>query len=269
MKNMQTLTSEYCSADSKPHQFITKEVQVQRYNDEEGTLKGNDCRRCKNKGYIMILDEGYTALQACDCQSQRKSRVIVERSGMKSLIADYTFENFTSKEMWQRITKEKAQAFVQDQAHWFFIGGQVGSGKTHICTAIVNDLMKQGKETLYMLWRNEIVKLKANSMEGPEYQRAMQQYKTIKVLYIDDLFKTEKGKSPTTADINIVFEILNTRYLERNLITIISSEKNIRELIAIDEAIGSRIFEMAGDYCVQIKNNDRMNMRLRERNLNE
>ena len=106
-------------------------------------------------------------------------------------------------------------------------------------------------------------------MEGPEYQKAMQQYKTIKVLYIDDLFKTEKGKSPTTADINIVFEILNTRYLERNLITIISSEKNIKELIAIDEAIGSRIFEMAGYYCVQIKNNDRMNMRLRERNLHE
>ena len=269
MKNIQNLTTEYCSADSTTYKPITKEVQIQRYNEEEGYLKGKDCRLCKNKGYIMVLEEGYTTLQACECQRQRNNKVIVERSGMKSLIADYTFENFTSKEMWQRITKEKAQAFVQDQAHCFFIGGQVGSGKTHICTAIVNELMNQGNETLYMLWRNEIVKLKANAMEGPEYQKAMQQYKTIKVLYIDDLFKTEKGKSPTTADINIVFEILNTRYLERNLITIISSEKNIKEVIAIDEAIGSRIFEMAGYYCVQIKNNDRMNMRLRERNLHE
>jgi len=171
--------------------------------------------------------------------------------------------------MWQRIVKEKALAFVLDQGHWFFIGGQVRSGKTHICTAIVNELMNQGKETLYMLWRNEIVKLKANSMDGPEYQKTIQAYKSVKVLYIDDLFKTEKGKSPTTADINIAFEILNTRYQNRNLITIISCEKIIKELLVIDEAIGSRIFEMAGDYCVQINNNDRMNMRMRERNLYE
>ena len=78
-----------------------------------------------------------------------------------------------------------------------------------------------------------------------------------------------RSKSPSTADINIAFEILNARYQDKDLITIISSEKVIKELLTIDEAIGSRIYEMTGDYCVQLNNNERMNMRMRERNLNE
>jgi DNA replication protein DnaC len=245
------------------------EIQIQRYNDEQGTLKGQNCQLCKNKGYIMILDEGYTALKPCDCQKKRETRGIVEKSGMKKLIQDYTFETYDSKAMWQRIIKEKALAFIHDQGHWFFIGGQVGAGKTHICTAIVNELMNLGNQTLYMLWRDEVVKLKTNLVEGSNYQTSIQAYKTIKVLYIDDLFKSEKGKSPSTADINIAFEILNARYQDKDLITIISSEKVIKELLIIDEAIGSRIYEMTGDYCVQLNNNERMNMRLRERNLNE
>jgi DNA replication protein DnaC len=241
------------------------DVQIQRYNEEEGYLKGKDCRSCKNKGYIMILDEGYTALKPCDCLKQRQNKVNADQSGMKKMIEDYTFETFKAKEMWQRLIKETAQAFVQDKAHWFFIGGQVGSGKTHICTAIVNELLKQGKQALYMLWRDEVIKLKANAMEGKEYMKLIEPFKTKEVLYIDDLFKTEKGKSPTTADINIAFEILNARYRDKNLITIISCEKIIKELIAIDEAIGSRIYEMSRSYFVELNPNELMNMRTRGR----
>jgi DNA replication protein DnaC len=247
------------------HHRISLEAQIKRYNEEEGTLKGQNCRACKNKGYIMVLDEGYTALRPCECQNQRQNKVNVERSGLKSLIADYTFETFSSKEMWQRIIKETAQAFVHDQAHWFFIGGQVGSGKTHICTAIVNELLKQGKQALYMLWRDEVVKLKSFVAEGKEYMKVIEPFKTKEVLYIDDLFKTDKGKSPSSMDITIAFEILNARYQDKDLITIISSEKIIKELMVIDEAIASRIFEKTKGYCTQLNQNHHMNIRMRER----
>jgi len=239
---------------------------VDRYNNEVGTLQGNDCPICKNKGYVMILDEMYTALKECECLRTRKNKKLIEKSGLKQLIQEYTFEKFVANETWQRVIKEKALSFVQDtDSHWFFIGGQVGSGKTHICTAIVNELMKQGHEALYMLWRDEIMKLKANVMEGKEYFQNIQTFKTKKGFYIDDLFKSERGKQPTTSDINIAFEILNARYNNPELITILSSEKILKEILGIDEAIGSRIFQRAGSYILELNKNPKMNMRLRER----
>ena len=246
--------------------LTSQEAKIERYNEEIGTLKGNDCPTCKNKGYVMILDEEYIALKECECLRTRKNKQLVEKSGLKKLIQEYTFEKFIANETWQRVIKEKALEFVQDmQPHWFFIGGQVGAGKTHICTAIVNELMQQGHEALYMLWRDEIMKLKANVMEGTEYAQAINAFKTKKVLYIDDLFKSERGKPPTTSDINIAFEILNARYNNRELITIISSEKLLKEIMGIDEAIGSRIFQKVGSYVLELNRNPKMNMRLRER----
>ena len=142
------------SLDPYPSTDFRQSLQgkVNRYNEEIGTLKGNDCPTCKNKGYIMILEEEYTALKECECLKARKSKKLIEKSGLKKLIQEYTFEKFVTNETWQRVIKEKALQFVQDkQTHWFFIGGQVGAGKTHICTAIVNELMQQGHEALYML----------------------------------------------------------------------------------------------------------------------
>ena len=76
----------------------------------------------------------------------------------------------------------------------------------------------------------------------------MSRYKKCKVLLIDDLFKG----NITLSDINIMFEIVNYRYFN-NLPMIISTEKGGKELIEIDEAIGSRILEMAKDYNMELK----------------
>lgn len=249
---------------------LSLELQVQRYNTEEGYLRGQDCRTCRNKGYVMVLEEGYLALQKCACQSQRQSLTLIERSGLKHLAQQYRFDNFVVKATWQQIIKDTAQHFADDPTgHWFYIGGQVGSGKTHLCTAIVNALMAQGHEAKYLLWRDEIVKLKASAMDLLEYAKRIAPYKSVKVLYIDDLFKSEKGKSPTTSDINIAFEILNARYQDPQKITLFSSEKTIRELMTIDEAIASRIYQMTQGFYLEIKPNPRMNQRLHERKSNE
>ncbi|MGL4760423.1 MAG: hypothetical protein ACRCWG_03110, partial [Sarcina sp.] len=59
------------------------------------------------------------------------------------------------------------------------------------------------------------------------------------VLFMDDAFK---GKI-TESDINIMFEIVNHRYLN-NMPMIISTELNTDKLLDIDEGLGSRIIEM-------------------------
>ena len=109
---------------------------------------------------------------------------------------------------------------------------------------------------------NKIPKIKAKA-NSDEYEELLKPWKTVDVLYIDDLFKTEQGKNPTTADVNIAFEILNYRYRNSKLITIISSERTIQEIVGIDEAVGSRIFEKSGNYCINISKDIKKNYRLK------
>jgi DNA replication protein DnaC len=83
---------------------------------------------------------------------------------------------------------------------------------------------------------------------------------TINVLFIDDLFK---GRAqPTPFQLEQMFAIINYRYMN-HLPMLISSEKSIQEIIAFDEAIGSRIYEMTREYRVELKGKD-LNYRTRE-----
>lgn len=126
--------------------------------------------------------------------------------------------------------------------------GSVGGGKTHLSLAIANELMKRGIGVIYMGYRESIIRLKQNVMDEVNYERLMKRYKNCKVLLIDDLFKD----SITPSDVNIIFEIVNHRYFN-NLPMIISTERGRDELLKIDQAIGSRILEMCGEYCVELK----------------
>lgn len=237
--------------------------QCDNYNKEEGKLEGYDCPKCKNKGQMMVLRDGHQVVQYCECMEIRKTMRRLEQSGLKDLMINYTFERFKVQSDWQKRAKEMALDFLDNHENkWFFIGGQVGCGKTHLCTALVVEFINAGNAAHYMLWRDEIVPLKASVMDDEAYEKAIRKLKEIKVLYIDDFFKTERGKMPTTAEINIAFEILNYRYNNRDLITIISSERLIDDIIDIDEAVGSRIYERSREHCLVIQYDRTKNYRL-------
>jgi DNA replication protein DnaC len=241
-----------------------QQQECDQYNAVPGKLTGFDCSECNNRGNNAVVIDGYVMLKECRCMPRRRSLERIERSGLSKQLEKCSFDKYQATEPWQKHIKDRATAFVKDCiGNWFFIGGQVGSGKSHICTAIVGELLKQGHEAKYMLWRDEIVPLKAKVMDE-DYAFEMRKYKKVKVLYIDDFFKTESGKLPTTAEINIAFEILNFRYNNPDLITIISSEKGMSELLDIDEATGSRIFERSKDYSISIARDKNKNYRLKE-----
>lgn len=242
--------------------YIKKQVEWE--NNRKGNLEGYDCHICKNKGYIVILTENNQAVQDCECMKIRRCNLRIERSGLKNLMEEYTFKNYITNEPWQKKAKAMAERFITDyQGKWFYAGGQVGSGKTHLCAALVCHFLKEGKAATYMLWRDEIVSIKSVVTDDDAYSKKMNELKKIPVLYIDDFFKTERGKQPTTADINIAFELLNYRYNNRDLITIISSELLIDDLINIDEAVGSRIYQRVKDYCLVINYDRSKNYRLK------
>lgn len=240
------------------------QLKIQQWNDEEGMMVGHDCRLCKNKGYIMILEDGYEALKKCSCLPVRNSIKMIKESGLEKLLNEYTYEKFVFKWDWQKNIKEKAASFLNEtKGNWFFISGQPGAGKTHICTAIVGELLKKGFPALYMVWPNDSIRLKKSLVgDGDDYVDEIKKHKEIKVLYIDDFFKSEKHQKPSTADIKLAWELINYRYINKDLITIISSERFVKELIDIDEATGSRIFQMSRRYCIEIEDDPSKNIRM-------
>ena len=249
------------SYDEKKYEAL----KVKKYNNEIGTLKDYDCEKCKNKGFVAFLDEnGNFAVKQCGCDKVRNSLSKIRKSGLEDLLQEYTLDKYEATESWQQEIKKRALAFIDDHyKKWFYIGGQVGSGKTFICTAIADEFLKRGKQVVYMKWKEEVVPLKANKTDYDEYGKRMDELTNAEVLYIDDLFKTERGKQPSSADIDVAFELLNYRYNNPELITIISSEIMIRDLLSIDEAVGSRIYQRAKEYQVSIAPDIKKNLRLR------
>ena len=111
-----------------------------------------------------------------------------------------------------------------------------------------------------MPYREVITKIKQNMLDEEYYQKTISKYQSCELLLIDDLFK---GKI-TESDINIIFEILNYRYLN-HLPIIISTEFIIDELLNFDEAVGSRIYEMCKSYVVEIERGRERNFRMKSK----
>ena len=240
-----------------------EQYKVDGLNATEGNRHEEDgyhCDICKNKGWIVKLaelEDGSFHQVCCDCKCVeiRNSIMRMKRSGLKDIIKDYTFDKFEATEPWQKAIKEAAMEYAKNPEGWFFLGGQSGAGKTHLCTAICREFLLAGKRVRYMLWRDDIVKIKGAVTDSEEYSKVIDRFKTVDVLYIDDLFKTGKAadnsvQKPTGADINVAFEIINYRYNNPSLLTIISSELTEDDLIDIDEAIGGRIYERAKAFTI-------------------
>lgn len=251
----------------RPTKPMSLEEILQMEVDNYNTMKGSDteyydCPKCNNRTSFAEIKDGYVVTVPCDCQSIRRNLRRIKLSGLAEILEKYTFKKYETDTDWRKALKQKAMDNVNSD-RWFFIGGQSGAGKSHLCTAICKELINKGHNVKYMLWRDEIVQLKANANEG-EYFKRIDILKNTEVLYIDDLFKTEQGKLPTQADIQIAFEIINYRVNNKKK-TIISTELNLAQVMDIDEATGGRMAEMAGrDYCINIGKDKEKNYRLRE-----
>lgn len=215
------------------------------FNRVPGTLTGWDCPKCLNRGQVMtVRDDGTSIVQECGCMTTRRSIRRLEASGLKNLVSSCRFEAFQTPEPWQAKAKQAAQEYAANpMGRWFLAAGNAGSGKTHLCVAICRELMLRGMDTRYLLWRDDGMQIKAAVREREEYAKLVEPLKTVSVLYIDDFFKCGRNEQPTTADVNLAFEVLNARYIRPDLLTIISTERTFPELLEIDQALGSRIFE--------------------------
>lgn len=192
---------------------------------------------------------GSVKTKRCKCMDQRVSLRRIERSGMKDMLKRYTFQTYETPDAARVRVKVTAEKFTEADDGWFYIAGQSGSGKTHICTAICSRLIERGRDVYYMKWRDESRNLKA-LINSDEIEPALDRLKKVAVLYIDDFFKGGNNE----ADVRLAFEILNARYNDSKLRTVISSEVDMEQLLQIDEALGGRIYERSKGFRLSAPN---------------
>ena len=221
---------------------------------------GYKCSKCQDSGVIMYQVDGIWYGKECECEKEKRTKKNIERAGFNALFENKDFSNYEARTKEQETLKKVCQGFVsQDEIKSIALLGNVGSGKTHLAVAILKEIAKKGR-TVYPIGYVELARtLSANALDEVAYNRIMGNLATVNTLMIDDLFK---GKV-TEANLRAIYELINRRYT-RNLATIITSEKNLEELMDLDSAIASRIAEMAGQkYVLNIQKID--NYRLRRR----
>jgi DNA replication protein DnaC len=219
----------------------------------------NVCAVCGGDGWILHEADGYRSSEKCQCRLAQEAERRIRNSGLSLVLDGWTFDAFKDEQPYQKTMKETALRYTKtilDGGNaWLYMGGQVGSGKSHLCTAVCGELLRTKYPVKYMRWVTDSGNLKGYVTDREAFSDAME-YKEAKVLYVDDLFKMQhwpgKRPRPTDADIRVAFELFDYRYAERKP-TIITSEWMLStELMDIDAGTFSRMYEMSKGYLVEI-----------------
>ena len=224
-----------------------------------------ECELCKDTGWIeKRRADGSRVYSSWHCREELKVKNQWKAAGINLELSQLTFRNFQENNEFSKRIKSAAIAYYnnfkdiwKDRHNSIMFLGQAGSGKTHISIALAINLLNSKANVVYMPYRDTIVNIKQNILDKDSYMESLLKYKQCQVLLIDDLYKGKVSSS----DINIMFEIVNYRYLN-HLPMIISSELSFKEILDYDEAVGSRLYEMSKDFIVTMDKEISKNYRL-------
>ncbi len=245
-----------------------RDCKITAYYNSTGS-KNPRCHKCNDRGFIYLNPN---MVRPCECKAQRDAERMRAASGLSASQRGQTFASFAVKHAWQHTMKQRALAFCQEADQWFFAGGQVGCGKTHLCTAILNERMAGGKRARYMVWPDEADAIKGNA-EG--FLQTLEKLMEVPVLYIDDFLKSARERlpgqggayrkrPPTAGELNAAFKLINHRYNRPDRQTILSSEHTLADILEFDEGLGSRIYQRCKAYRLEIAPDEGKNLRLWE-----
>lgn len=226
------------------------QMQCDGENAERGELKLYDCDKCLNRGYISYIENGEIQKRTCECMATRRFMQRAADSGIAELLKVKRFSNYNVTNAEQLNTKKLVVEYAKsDTDNWLYIGGQKGFGKTHLCVAAVRRLLVN-TPVQYIVWEQEIERLTEMGFgRSEERDEIIKAWERAEVLLIDDFLRSAE---PTQKEIRIAFNLINHR-ANKNLRTIISSQRTVAQLIKLDEAIAGRIIEKCGKYVMSIE----------------
>lgn len=216
-----------------------------------------ECEKCEDVGFITVVENGGLVAVECECRQERIARLRLKNSGIPTGMLGIGFKEFDCQKdpvlenayntavMYYR----RFKSIEGTGQNSLILCGQSGAGKTHLGMAVCNNLLNNCQvSVVYMAYRNAVTRIKQVITDKEDYYRVIGPYCTAQLLYIDDLLK---GRT-TDTDLNILYEIINYRYMNHGPM-VISTEKMPEQLLDFDEAIGGRILEMCGPYIIRLE----------------
>ena len=190
-------------------------------------------------------------------EKERKFRCLKEFSVIGQRYKDVSFENSRSisekfDTLMERCAKycSVAPKALSDGLGIYLYGGS-GTGKTHICACIHNELKKEYQclfTSFFEISKALRARYKADESDALIFKRL----KEIDFLFLDD-FGTEKFKTKNEDNWlqGVAFDIINGRYIEKKP-TLFSSNYSIEQLVnerGLLEKTADRIYEMGSLIC--------------------
>lgn len=216
------------------------------------------CNICKDTGYVVI------DLIAYPCQCVKSLNKLPEKLS-RTLLKDFNLEFYPRK----AINPEKSKDTYYDKAlilfsdvkkfvdeleagdnyvKGLFITGPIGSGKTHLVSAIYNELKKSKVDIEFFVVPDLLEQGKADMFNENGSRDVFSKAKKAKVLILDDL----GAHNYTPWIINQLYSLINYR-LNNMLTTIITTNLRLEDIdIRLDERIASRILELCSIYNLNV-----------------
>ena len=199
------------------------------------------CKHCE--------DTGYAGGKMCPCLREALFRAGVARSGLGKLPEKQTFENFALHYYSDPATvgtaldycRRYADTFCEKTTENILLTGATGLGKTHLSTAIGQEVIRNGYDCIYTSAQNLLSDFEyerfGRSFKDDSPNRT-EQYFSCDLLIIDD-FGTEMGNTFTVAS---MYNLINSR-MNAGKPMIINTNLSSGEIRKrYDDRIASRLF---------------------------
>lgn len=166
-------------------------------------------------------------------------------------IPDRRINQYIAKTEKQVKAKKMAVDYAKKPEGSIAFLGRPGTGKSHLAYGIARKLIElDGQHVKICQYNQMIQELKMARFDEINFRRVLNRYTKPKFLLLDDFLKGSVRtyshiKKIDDSEIEFIFLVINERYIKgKNLI--LTGEYSIESISQLDEAIGSRIFEMCG-----------------------
>ena len=159
-------------------------------------MTSNVCPECGGIGYykesVPYGHPRFGMLIPCRCKlAEREHRTAAELLEMSNLaaFADKTFDTFDAEMRGVKRAFIKAREFARKPNGWLVLFGNYGTGKTHLASAIANELLVHNYRVLFAVVPDLLDHLR--STFGPsseiQYDQRFELIRDAAVLILDDL----------------------------------------------------------------------------------
>lgn len=216
-------------------------------------------KECEKHGkYVHVRSNGdplqdLTQENCPRCEKEQLTRLrLGGMDGIAKRFQRSSFDNYRVVDKQQGLIKGALQEFAQNFEDHLEMGtpilllGGVGTGKTHLASAVANQIAGDGFDTIFRSVSQIVRSVRDCWGKGAAESKLLELYRTVDLLIVDEvgIFSSgSRGDEKTMSDNEhkILFDIINGRYEDMKPTIMISNLKLDEFTKAVGQRISSRI----------------------------